>query len=202
MGSFSSCEDEILVALRRITRANDLRSRRLLQDYGLTVPQLLTLRAIDRLQPVRAGDLADEVDLAQPTVTGITARLEQHGLVRSTRALHDRRSLDIRLSDEGKRVLRDAPSLLQDHFVRRLCELESMEQGQVLDVLQQVADMMDAGEIDAPRLLGSEFVDATSTTALRDREDTEDAMSSERCSRATDARSGPLAGWVRARRSY
>ena len=35
-----SLEDQVLVALRRITRAIDLHSRELMQEIGLTAPQL------------------------------------------------------------------------------------------------------------------------------------------------------------------
>jgi DNA-binding MarR family transcriptional regulator len=119
----------------------------LLQDYGLTAPQLGTLRAIDRRQPVRAGDLAGEIHLAQPTMTGILTRLEHRGLVRCTRGERDRRSLDIRLTEEGQRVLRNAPSLLQDEFLRKLAELEPAERSQTVAVLQQVADMMESSTL-------------------------------------------------------
>lgn len=156
-----SLEDQILVALRRITRAIDLRSRTLLQDYGLTAPQLTSLHAISRLQPVKAGEIAREIHLGQPTVTGILTRLEHRGLIRRTRGERDRRSVDVKLTDEGERVLRDAPSLLQDQFLQKLTELKEWERTQILATLQRIADMMDAGAIDVAPVLSSELVDAT-----------------------------------------
>ena len=103
-----SLEDQILVALRRITRAIDLRSRTLLQDYGLTAPQLTSLQAISRLQPAKASEIAQKIHLGHPTVTGILTRLEHRGLIQRTRAERDRRSIEVRLTDAGERVLRDA----------------------------------------------------------------------------------------------
>jgi DNA-binding MarR family transcriptional regulator len=168
-----SLEDRILVALRRITRAIDLRSRTLLQDYGLTAPQLTTLQAISRLQPVKTSAIAREVHLGQPTMTGILTRLEHRGLIQRTRGERDRRSVDVRLTEEGRRVLRDAPSLLQDQFLNKLSELKEWERTQILATLQRVADMMDAGAIEAAPVLSSTFVDATAGEAMLDIAETE-----------------------------
>jgi DNA-binding MarR family transcriptional regulator len=154
-------EDQIVVALRRITRAIDLRSRTLLQDYGLTAPQLTTLRAIARLEPASAGAIADQVHLARPTVTGILDRLERRGLIRRARGERDRRSVAISLSDEGRAVLQRAPSLLQDQFQEGLLRLPEWERTQILATLQRIADMMDAAKIEAAPVLSSELADAT-----------------------------------------
>jgi DNA-binding MarR family transcriptional regulator len=162
-----SIEDQILVALRRIMRAIDLRSRTLLQDYGLTAPQLVALHAVSRLQPVKAGRLAREIHLGQPTVTGIVTRLERRGLLQRSRGEQDRRSIQLRLTSEGERVLRDAPSLLQDQFRQKLGELKEWERTQILAILQRIASMMDASDIEAAPVLGAEAADPNGELAGR-----------------------------------
>jgi DNA-binding MarR family transcriptional regulator len=154
-------EDQIVVALRRITRAIDLRSRLLLQDHGLTAPQLTALQAIARLEPVAAGTIADRIHLARPTVTGILDRLEKRGLINRVRGQRDRRSVEISLSDEGRAVLDRAPSLLQDQFRDKLLRLPEWERTQILATLQRIADMMDATKIEAAPVLSSELADAS-----------------------------------------
>jgi DNA-binding MarR family transcriptional regulator len=154
------------VALRRIMRAIDLRSRMLLQDFGLTAPQLTALHAISRLQPVTASVLSRDIHLGQPTVTGIVTRLERRGLIERNRGERDRRSVDITLTEDGERVLRDAPSLLQDQFLHKLGGLKEWERTQILATLQRIADMMDAGAIEAAPVLSSELVDATAHAPL------------------------------------
>lgn len=150
-------EDQILVALRRITRAIDLHSRTLLRDYGLTAPQLTTLHAISRLQPVTAGGIAKEIHLGHPTVTGITDRLDRRGLIQRTRGEVDRRNVSISLTHEGRAVLKQAPSLLQEQFHDRLGQLAIWERTQILATLQHIADMMDATDIEATTLLVGEL---------------------------------------------
>ena len=167
MSSLLSLEEQILVALRRITRAIDLRSRTLLQDYGLTAPQLATLHAISRLETATAGALAKQVHLGQPTVTGILNRLERRGMVERVRSEQDRRTVRVNLTAEGERVLSESPSLLQDQFQTELEKLKEWERTQILATLQRIADMMDASTIDAAPVLSSELADVTTAdTAL------------------------------------
>lgn len=146
-------EDQILVALRRVTRAIDLRSRTLLQDHGLTTPQLLTLLAVARLQPVTATAVAREVHLGQPTVTGILSRLERRGWIQRARAERDRRSVSISLTESGQQALEKAPSLLAPRFREMFRQLQDWEQTQLLASLQRLAQMMDAGLADEDELL-------------------------------------------------
>ena len=143
-----SLDDQIVLALRRITRAIDLRSRELMQHYGLTAPQLSTLQAIGRLQPAPAGQIAREIHLGQPTLTGVLNRLERQGLIHRARGQRDRRHIEVRLTDAGVKILQSAPSLLEDKFQRRLGDLKQWEQTQILSTLQRIADMMDAGTLD------------------------------------------------------
>ena len=103
-------EDAVLIALRRIIRAVDLRSRSLMLDIGLTVPQLAALQAVGRGQPMTAGEVAREIHVGQPTVTGILDRLERRRLIQRLRGTQDRRQVNVVLTPEGQQVLQGAPS--------------------------------------------------------------------------------------------
>ena len=97
MSTMLSVEDQVLAALRRITRAIDLHSRGLMQQVGLTAPQIAALQAIARLQPITAGALAKSIHLSQATVTGILTRLETRTLVSRVRSDTDRRTVLVEL---------------------------------------------------------------------------------------------------------
>ena len=155
MPTLLSLEDQVIVALRRITRAIDLRSRGLMQQIGLTAPQLASLRAIERLQPITGGALAKSIHLSQATLTGILTRLENRDLVSRTRSGSDRRTVIVELTEDGRAVLESAPSLLQDSFRRELLKLHEWEQTQMLATLQRIASMMDAEDIDAAPVLAA-----------------------------------------------
>lgn len=161
MARSSNLEGPIVVALRRITRAIDLHSRLLVQDCGLTAPQLATLREAARRQPVSAGALARAVSLSQPTMTGILDRLERRSLIERSRDGEDRRSVVVTVTEEGQRAVKEAPSLLQDQFRNKLAELAEWEQTLILATLQRIAAMMDAQEIDASPVLTAGAAHAT-----------------------------------------
>ncbi|NLE39374.1 MAG: MarR family transcriptional regulator, partial [Pirellulaceae bacterium] len=116
-------EDQVIAALRRITRAIDLHSRLLLKQCGLTSPQLTALIAMQRLQPVTVGRLAREIHLGQATVTGILGRLEARELIVRTRGSRDRRSVLVELTEAGADLLSRTPSPLQERFRRELSHL-------------------------------------------------------------------------------
>ena len=162
MSTLLGLEDQVIVALRRITRAIDLHSRELMQQVDLTAPQLAALQAIGRLQPITVGALAKSIHLSQATLTGILTRLETRILVSRVRSVSDRRTVVVELTEEGRAVLEDAPSLLRDRFRRELLKLQEWEQTQMLATLQRIAAMMDAEEIDAAPVLATGAATATS----------------------------------------
>jgi DNA-binding MarR family transcriptional regulator len=141
-------EDRIAVALRQINHALDLHSRRLLEEFGVTGPQLATLQAAARLGKVSAGALAKSVHVSQATVTGILDRLEHRGLITRTRDGQDRRSTFITVTDAGHHVLRSAPPPLQEQFRKQLSGLEDWEQTMMLATLLRIAAMMGADNLE------------------------------------------------------
>lgn len=144
---------DVLIALRRIIRAIDMRSRRLMKQAGFTGPQLLVIQALGQHEAMGAGDLAREVNLSQGTVTSILDRLEKRELIQRIRSATDRRKVDVKLTERGRVELASAPTLLQERFVERFTELKDWEQHQILSSLQRLAEMMDAQDIDAAPVL-------------------------------------------------
>lgn len=151
-------ETEIVVALRRIIRAIDLHSRQLVQEIGLTWPQLATLRAADRAGSISIGALARLVHLGQPTLTGIVDRLERNGFLQRLPNEEDGRSVRVVVTDSGRDLLSRSPSLLQDRFTAQLARLRDWERHQMLGSLLRIAEMMDADALDASPLLVSGII--------------------------------------------
>lgn len=148
-----SLEQQVIAAFRRITRAIDLHSRRLLKQSGLTSPQLTALQAVERFQPITVGVLAQKIHLGQATVTGILRRLEERDFIVRNRGDEDRRSVLVTLTGAGREILQKSPSPLQEQLHGELSKLQEWEQAQILATLQRIAMMMDAGDIEASPLL-------------------------------------------------
>jgi DNA-binding MarR family transcriptional regulator len=155
--------EEVLVALRRIIRAVDLQSKRLMQTSGLSGPQLMIMQAIERAGSVTAGNLARSVSLSQGTVTSILDRLERKNLLRRVRSTEDKRKVVVFLSEEGKSALALAPTLLQENFIDSFQRLEDWEQHLLISSLQRIAQMMDAQHLDAAPYLETRILDEVSS---------------------------------------
>jgi DNA-binding MarR family transcriptional regulator len=142
-------EEQVIVALRRITRAADIHSHLLQRDFGITGPQLSTLRVVHRMQPVSTGALARAACIGYATLTGILDRLEDNGYVTRTRDPDDRRSVILKMTKGGERVLASAPSLLQTRLREELGRMSDRERSNVLNTLLRVATLMESEKPDA-----------------------------------------------------
>ena len=139
-----SLSQNVLLSLRQIIRAMDIRSRQLEKSVGLTVPQLVVLREVAETPEAPIGHIARSISLSQATVTTIVDRLEQRGAITRRRAESDRRKVFVTLTDTGRDLLARSPTILQEQFLREFEQLERWEQTQILATLQRVAAMMDA----------------------------------------------------------
>ena len=155
MQSTLTLDDEIIIAIRRISQAVEGYSRYLWQEYGLTSPQLGALRELEKSPLATPGHLAEKLHVSPQTVAGILKRLEQRGLITRARDENDRRSFSLQLSAEGKRLSNEAPSLLRDQFRNELNRLQPSEATQILAMLQRVATMMSAPEVEADPFITS-----------------------------------------------
>jgi DNA-binding MarR family transcriptional regulator len=153
--------EQILIALRRVTRAVDRYSRLLAQQHGLTGPQALIMKQVLRDEGLGMGELARRISLSQATVTDVVKRLEARGLLQRQRDSDDRRRVGLRLTPAGRQLLNTPLPLLQEHFVAQLNELQAWEQSQLLSSLQRIAQMMNAEDIDAAPVLASGGLMAT-----------------------------------------
>lgn len=159
--------DQVLTALRRVIRATDLHSKRLVKTSGLTTPQILLLQAVRTLEGAAIGQLADQVSLSHATVTSILDRLEKKGYVERERSTVDKRKVHVHLTEQGVDVLRDAPTPLQEHFSRQFSDLQEWEQTMIITSLQRVAYMMDAEHIDASPVLDVGILDRQPESAAK-----------------------------------
>lgn len=178
MGSADDLVDDILVALRKIIRAIDLHSRVLVQRHGLTGPQLVVLRELNRYDKIPVGRLAQQVSLSHATVTGILDRLEQKGLVKKEPDLVDKRRVLTQITEDGRKRVEAVPMVLQERFSTELRKLRDWEQTLILSSLQRIGAMMEAGETEAAPVLVTGPVVASSEASEEFLQDLETGESS------------------------
>ena len=151
----SNYELRILQALRRIIRATEIHSQKLIQQHNITGPQLGCLLALIEHGPLPTTTLAHKIYLSPSTVVGIVDRLEEKGLVVRQRSSRDRRQVQVVATEAGQRLAGEAPSPLQESLAVALKELPELERVSTTLSLEKVVDLMEARKIDAAPLLAT-----------------------------------------------
>lgn len=159
--------DDVVSTIRKIIRAIDLQSKRLVKAFGLTGPQLIVLKEIEKNSDRPISEIARTVSLSQATVTSILDRLEQQGFAMRHRSTKDKRKVNIELTLKAREILASRPSMLQETFSYEFDKLKDWEKNMLLASLQRLADMMDANEINSPPVLVSGPIAASSAEVTR-----------------------------------
>jgi DNA-binding MarR family transcriptional regulator len=135
---------DVLFVLRQIIHATDKQSRNMVGKIGITGPQYALLCAIRDLGEVTTRQLSDHISLTQATVTTILDRLQTRGLIERYRSEKDRRIVHSRLSGDSKKLLKQAPKLLQVQFSEKFEALPKAQQQDIFNSFAQVAKFMGA----------------------------------------------------------
>lgn len=146
---------QILRSIRKILRKTSEHSRQLLQAAGLTVPQMLCLRAIANSPEIDATlvSISRIVGLSNPTVSRILDRLEHAGYISRERGSSDRRKMYLQVTPAGRQRLDSLPPPLQDEFLARVQKLSQAKRRTLLQSLEEIVDLMEAGDLEAAPIL-------------------------------------------------
>lgn len=147
--------DNVLVALRQIIQAIDLNSKQLIKRVGLTGPQLVILQYISAVEEISVGEVAKNVSLSQGTVTGILERMEKRGLVVRQKDRYDKRRVLVRITESGKKLLKKAPPVMEESFLKKFNQLQNWEKTMILSALQRLVFMMDARGLNVESVLSA-----------------------------------------------
>ncbi|MFG0240624.1 MAG: MarR family winged helix-turn-helix transcriptional regulator [Gimesia chilikensis] len=124
--------------LRLATRL-ERRVSETLKPYGLTVGGfdiLATLRRAGDPQGLTPTELMEAVMLSSGAMTNRIDRLEEQGLVERRPSPNDRRSLQVLLTAEGRKVVDEAVADRLDEAEGALCGLKAEERDQLADLLR------------------------------------------------------------------
>jgi DNA-binding MarR family transcriptional regulator len=97
-----SLQERALNAYAHAVRIIDPIRFQLWSDRGLTMPQVRVLFELVESGDRPAGELAEALSVAPPTVTGLTDRLVKQGLVERREDPRDRRVVRLALTEEGR----------------------------------------------------------------------------------------------------
>lgn len=130
-------------AMRRIVRANDMQSRAVVKQCGLTSAQLVVCRGILELGEVTTRALSAYADLSPATVVTILDNLEERGVIERYRSTADRRIVHTRLTEKGRAILANAPRPLGEIALARLKALDATTRRALIESAMQIADLLE-----------------------------------------------------------
>jgi DNA-binding MarR family transcriptional regulator len=137
----------VVTQLRRALR------RSIRTDYpweARPIAQIEVLQTLRDTGPIRLGDLAARLNLAQSTVSTLVSGLVSGELVSRAVDTRDRRASAIELSDAGRSYLGEWDAAHQRRIGSALHTLDVAERHAVLAALPALARLVDALNADAP----------------------------------------------------
>lgn len=137
---------ELMDSFRRIVQA--LRSsHRAAGHLQLTGAQLFVIKVLGESErPMSVNELAEATQTTQSTVSAVTARLIERGLISSARAAADARRAEVTLTAKGRNVHRKAPATVaQLRLADALKELPTRDAQTLLRLLDAIGSKMGVG---------------------------------------------------------
>lgn len=146
---------DIIIDIRKIVRSINLESKRILKEFGISIPQLLCLGYLRTKQNYMSThkELTEYLSLNSSTVTGIINRLEKKGYIARLPKQGDRRVTYLALTSNGASVLEKTPDLLHEKLSRSLAKLPPHEVQQLKGSLSLLIEALDIRGVDASPLL-------------------------------------------------
>jgi len=138
----AQAEDRMLRAMRRLIHAADSHSKRMERSAGITIPQLLVLRALFESGALSINQIASAVSLSPPTLVPILDKLEQRKLIERRRGTVDRRNVFVDLLEAAVAAVKAAPTALDKSFVERFATLPVERQETLVKALEEIVDLM------------------------------------------------------------
>lgn len=146
---------QILVKIRKIVRSINLESKKIQKEYGVSIPQILSLDYLSRRPNYKASqkEIRDFLNLNSSTVTGIINRLERKNLIARLPKQEDKRVTYIILTSKGGKLLSQVPPLLHDRLSYKLNGLSENNSIEINDALNTIIEYLDIEAVDASSLI-------------------------------------------------
>lgn len=146
---------DIIIDIRKIVRSINLESKRILREFGISIPQLLCLGYLKTRENYLSThkELTEYLNLNSSTVTGIINRLEKKGYIARLPKQGDKRVTYLALTSTGATVLEKTPDLLHEKLSRGLAKLSVDELDELKSSLNLLIEALDIRGLDASPLL-------------------------------------------------
>ncbi|HET7657363.1 MAG TPA: MarR family transcriptional regulator [Bacillales bacterium] len=139
---------QVVRSFRKVNKALYRLLREEAEVLDATVVQILVLRVLSQNPNIGLNELAERLQLGNSTMSGVVDRLVSAGLVVRERSHEDRRSLTMRLTNEGKAKQNEAfgdDSFLVERL-SRILEIPGEDLEHLLRIHDQILEKWRQGD--------------------------------------------------------
>mgnify|MGYP001029646498 CR=1 FL=1 len=146
---------ELMISIRKIVRAINLESKRVEKQYGLSIPQLLTLKFLrdDKEFKRSMKEIKNYLSLNASTVTGIVSRLDSKGFIARLPSIGDKREIPIVLTSKGLEIVKKIDESLHERILFKTNAMKKEEYLSILVSLEKIIQIFDIKDIDASPII-------------------------------------------------
>ncbi|MEO8456751.1 MAG: MarR family transcriptional regulator [Chloroflexota bacterium] len=132
--------ERALSAYGRAVRIADPLRFQLWSDRGLTMPQVRVLFELVENGDRAAGELAEALTVAPPTITGLTDRLVKQGLVERSEDPRDRRVVRLGLTEDGRALTIEIAEKSRAYLIELFEHIPPERLDDICAALEELAD--------------------------------------------------------------
>jgi len=135
---FDSLEAEVFLNLMRTADALTRRAEELLKLAALSATQYNVLRILRGVggQGLCCREVAERMITRDPDITRLVDRLERRGLLARRRDHRDRRVITVRITEAGRRILKNLDGPIEEYNRNRLSHIEKGDLRKLLELLE------------------------------------------------------------------
>lgn len=127
----------------KLTKVFSMFEKDQIKPYGFTTSQCYALLEIYNVKSITMSELSSRMNLCVCTMTRVLDNLERDKYVRRDREQHDRRTVIISLTENGKDAAESLNRVLNMYYKR---VIEFIPESQVDDILKSAGILLDAFE--------------------------------------------------------
>jgi DNA-binding MarR family transcriptional regulator len=144
-----------MINVRKIVRAINLESKSLEKNFGISIPQLLTLKYLNECDNYSCSlkDLRGVLSLNPSTITGIATRLENKGYIARLPNPNDKRSTPIVLTSEGLDVIKKTDESLHERISKNLEGLSQEEYDKIVKSFDTIISFLEIDSVEASPII-------------------------------------------------
>lgn len=133
---------EIIDSVRLLQRISRQQTSEFIRKHRITGPQLGALRVVSMSPGISLRELSERLYLHISTVCGIVDRLEKRGYLDRERSAVDRRKVELKITSDGKRLIKRTPMAGMGLLIHTIDELPAAQLHKISQGLGALLDLM------------------------------------------------------------